>query len=127
MSRISKVPEVGYDRGLRKLFQVAGYNLEFSLHNYFSNLQIKVYPQKGLNDDTLKWPFKAEFVTYLSSQSNPGNVKKFKSEVFEGMRQRFNSGAFVSSFPIATFPKYKFLEEFFINGDAEFEIFVIIL
>ena len=125
--RISKVPEVGYGRSIRELFQVAGYNLGFSLHNYFSYLQIEVRPQTGLNDDKLKWPFKAEFVTHLSSQSKPGNIKKFKSEVIEWKREKFNSGAYVCSFPIATFSKCEFLEDFFINGEAEFKIFVIIL
>ena len=113
--RITEVPEVGYDRRIRKQFQIAGYNLEFCFLDYSDNLQIRVSPQtespiylpKGLNYDKLKWPFKAEFVTHLSSQSNPGNIKKFKSEVFESICLTSPS----------SFPKGEFLK-YFINGEA---------
>ena len=75
--RITKVPENEYSNFYEQ-FQVAGYNFKFHFYNYFSDLQIVVCPQSGSNYDKLKWPFKAEFVTHLSSQSNPGNIKKFK-------------------------------------------------
>ena len=140
--RITEVPECGYDGSIRKQFQVAGYNFDFWFLNCSDNLQIRVYPLRGLNYDKLKWPFKAEFVTHLSSQSKPGNIKKFKSEVFVWKRERIHMSPFTMgeyfmsyskkifndlySFYIATFPKDEFLKHF-INGEAEFEIFVIIL
>ena len=71
--RITKVPESGYS--IQKQFQVAGYNFLFCSHNSSYNLLIGVFSQTGPNNDKLKWPFKAEFVTHLSSQSNPGNIK----------------------------------------------------
>ena len=123
--RITEVPEDGYYRGILKQFQVAGYNLEFNFYDTFSNLQIVVYPQTGKNYDKLKWPFKAEFVTHLSSQSKPGNIKKFKSKVLEVKREDFRC-TFYIYFTIATFTRDEFLEHF-INGEAEFEFFVIIL
>ena len=123
--RISKVPEGGYSRSIRKLFQVAGYNLGFHFFNFSHSLWIEVRPQTGLNYDKLKWPFKAEFVTHLSSQSNPGNIKKFKSEVFEWKREDFQFGSYTSFFSIANFTRDEFLKHF-TNGEAEFEIFVII-
>ena len=122
--RITEVPEVEYDRSIRKLFQVAGYNLEFHLYDSSYNFQIVVAPQTGSNYDKLKWPFKAEFVTHLSSQSKPGNIKRFKSEVFEWKKEHFPYTLLF--FNIATFSKDEFLK-YFINGEAEFEIFVIIL
>ena len=108
--RITEVPKSGHSSRILKRFQVAGYNLDFC-----------VYPQTGLSYDKLKWPFKAEFV--IHSQNNPGNFKQFKSEVFERKRENFS---FMSPTTIATFTTDEFLEHF-INGEAEFEIFVIIL
>ena len=99
--------------------------MEFHFYHYSSILQIGVYPQTGSNYDKLKWPFKAEFITHLSSQSNPGNIMKFRSEMFEMKREHFRYPSFIC-FTIATFTKDEFLEHF-INGEAEIEIFVIIL
>ena len=124
--RITKVPEDGYDRSIREQFLVAGYNLEFCFFSYSCNLRIVVSPQMGKNYDKLKWPFKAEFVTHLSSQSKPGNIKKFKSELFEWKMEDFQFGSYASLFIIADFSKGEFLKHF-INGGAEFEIFVILL
>ena len=123
--RITKVPEVGFG-DIQKQFQVAEYNLLFGFYDSSHNLQIVVAPQTGKNYDKLKWPFKAEFVTHLSSQSNPGNIKRFKSKMFEWKREQFYTGSYMFPFTIATFTRYKFLEHF-INGEAEFKIFVIIL
>ena len=122
--RITKVPGNGYNNSQKQL-EVAGYNLEFIFYYCFYNLQIGVSPQTGSDDDKLKCPFKAEFVTHLSSQSNPRNIKKFKSEVFEWKRKDFNSAFDNSHFIIATFTKDEFLEHF-INGEAEFEIYLIL-
>ena len=124
--RITGVPKSGYSNSILKQFQVAGYNLKFLFYNYSSNLYIQIYPLTGLNYDKLKWPFKAEFVTHLSSQSNSGNIKKFKSEVLEWKRERFNSSSSVCPFIIATFTFDEFLK-YLINSGAEFEIFVILL
>ena len=126
--RITELPESKYSKGIQKLFEVAGYNLKFLFYNSSSDLQIGVILQTGKNYDKLKWPFKAEFVTHLSSQSNPGNIKRFNSEMLEWQRDDFNFFVILdkSSFTIATFSKDEFLE-YFINGEAEFEIFVIIL
>ena len=117
--RITEVPEK-FTEGIQQQFQVVGYNLEFYFCTYSSNLQIRVIIQTGLNDK-LEWPFKAEFITHLSSQSNPGNIKKYKSKMLRWRRE-----CLYSPFFIATFSKDEFLEHF-INGEAEFEIFVIIL
>ena len=124
--RITKLPEGRFNGIIHKQFQVAGYNLEFYFSNFFNNLQIGVIPQTGKNYDKLKWPFKAEFVTHLSSQSNPGNIKKFRSQMFEWKKEDFHTECVMSSFFIATFSKDEFLEHF-INGEAEFGIFVILL
>ena len=118
--RVTEVPEDIFS-SIQKQFQVAGYNLEFCIFIDSFNLQIVVCPEKGKNYDKLKWPFKAEFVTHLSSQSKPGNIKRFKTEVFERKREDFNSDF---PFIVATFSKDEYLEHF-INGEAEFEIFVI--
>ena len=123
--RITEIPESG-SSSIQKQFQVAGYNFEFLFCNCSYNLQIIVYPQTGSNDDNLKWPFKAEFVTHLSSQSNPGNIKKFKSEVLECKRKHFCSISYSFPFIIAAFKLDEFLKHF-INSGAEFEIFVILL
>ena len=121
--RITKVP-CKYSDSIQKQFQVAGHNLVFYFYNYTDqHLKIVVYHQRGKNYDELKWPFKAEFVTHLRSQSNPGNIKKYKSGVFEVKR---NSDFNMIHFSIATFSRDEFLEHF-INHEAEFEIFVILL
>ena len=122
--RITKVPENEYSNFYEQ-FQVAGYNFKFHFYNYFSDLQIVVCPQSGSNYDKLKWPFKAEFVTHLSSQSDPGNIKKFKSELLIWKREYFDSDSYLD-FTIATFSRNEFLKHF-INSEAEFEIFVILL
>ena len=92
---------------------------------YSCYLQIIVYPQTGWFYDKLKWPFKVEFVTHLSSQSKPGNVKRFKSKMLEWKREDFHSDSVKPPFTIATFSKDEFLEHF-TNNEAEFEIFVIL-
>ena len=111
---------------LESYFKLLGITWDFPCIITSAIFRLK-FAQTGLNYDKLRWPFKAEFVTHLSSQSKPENIKKFKSEVIEWKREKFNSGAYVCSFPIATFSKCEFLEDFFINGEAEFKIFVIIL
>ena len=98
----------------------------FDFYNSSHDLLIVVYPQIGPNYDELRWPFKAEFVTHLSSQSNPRNVKKFKSELIVRKRRHFRPDFFVYPFTIATFTIGEFLEHF-INREAEFEIFVVLL
>ena len=106
--RITKVPEGGFSRSIQEQFQVAGYDLEFHFINYSDNLQIRVYLQirDNYGKRWLKWPFKAEFVTHLSSQSNPGNIKKFKSEVLEWKRFSY------VSLPHRYFPKRRISEIF---------------
>ena len=118
--RITEVPESGLLNSIQKQFQVAGYNLKFLFYNSSSDLQIGVSPQTGKNYDKLKWPFKAEFVTHLSSQSKPGNVKRFKSKMFEWNKEEFRYNSLIC-FTIATFTRDEFLEHF-INGEAEFVI-----
>ena len=125
---ITKIPESGFI-SVYKRFQVAGYNLLFYFYNSSNILEIRVSPQTGSNYDELKWPFKAEFVIHLSSQSNPGNIKKFKSEVLEWKRENFYSDSFaLFKFPfiISTLTRDEFMEHFN-NGEAQFEIFIIIL
>ena len=118
----TKVPNGRLNRS-QKQFLVARYYLSFDFYSS-SDLQIGVSHQIKPNDDELKWPFKAKFVTHLSSQSNPDNVKKFRSEVFEWKREDFK---FVSDkCTIATFTRDEFLEHF-INNEVQFEIFVSIL
>ena len=125
--RITKLPESGLLNSIQKQFQVAGYNLKFLFYNSSFDLQIVIFPQTGKNYDKLKWPFKAEFVTHLSSQSNLGNIKRFKSEMLEWKRKDFNSDSVISPFPIAAFSKDEFLKQHFINRETEFEIFVILI
>ena len=120
--RITKVPESGYFSS-QKLLQADRYNLLFYFYNSSYNFKISVSPQRGQNDE-LKWPFKAKFVTHLSSQSNPGNIKKFKSGVFEWKRGHFQLGFY--EYTIATFTRDEFMEHF-ISSEIEFEIFVIFL
>ena len=124
--RITKIPESGFSNITQKQFQVAGYNLEFCIFSDFCNLLIGVRPQIGKNYDKLKWPFKAEFVIHLSSQSKPGNIKKFKSEVFEVEKEDIRP-SHLNHFIIVTFPRAEFMKQHSINSGAEIEIFVILL
>ena len=122
---ITKMPGNFLFSNIQKRFQLSGYNFLFYFYNYSYNLQIGVYPQTGPNYDELKWPFKVEFVTHLSSQSNPGNIKRFKSEVLEWKRKDFYSTSYKSPTIIAIFTTDEFLK-YFINSKAEFEIFVFV-
>ena len=126
--RITKVPDLKLSSSIRKQFQVAGYHLELNFCNafYHNSLQIRICPLGGWYYEKLKWPFKAEFITRLSSQRNPTDTKEFKSEVFVVKREDFNSDSFIH-FTIVTISRDEFLEQYFIDGEAEFEIFVIFL
>ena len=108
---------------ITKQFELAGYNFLFNFYDSSYNLQIGVSPQRGLHDDKLRWPFKAEFVTHLISHYDRENIKKFVSEVIEVKRERFRP---LNRFIIATLTRDEFVEYFFRYG-AEFEIFVIFL
>ena len=121
--RITEVPGSICCPSIWKQFQVAGYNFLFNFYNSYYDLQIVFYLQTGLNDGKLKLPFKAEFVTHLSSCYKPQNIKKFVSEVIEVKRERFRP---LNRFIIATLTRDEFVEYFFRYG-AEFEIFVIFL
>ena len=124
--RITKIPGSEFNSCIQKQFQVAGYNLEFCISSDLINLQIRVRPQTGKNYDKLKWPFKAEFVTHFSSQSNPGNIEKFKSGVFEVKREDFRPHH-SNYFTIVIFPRAELMKQHSIYSEAEIEIFVTLL
>ena len=118
--------------GTKKQFLIAGYQFEFVVHrpSYFHPLQIVIYPQNGFCYEKLKWPFKAEFTTRLRSKRNPTvATKEFKSKMIVVEREDFNSDS-RKCFDIVSTPSSEYIEierNYFTDGVAEFEIFVVFL
>ena len=126
---ITKLP--ARNRNIKKQFIIAGYQFEFDFHrpHYFNPLRIIIYPQNGFYYEKLKWPFKAEFRTRLKSKRNPTVTKEFKSEVIVVEREDFNSDS-RKCFDIVSTPSSEYIEierNYFTDGVAEFEIFVVFL
>ena len=117
--RITKLPDT--KSGIQKRFIIAGYHLNFHFCQ-FGCFQIIIHPLTGWYYDKLKWPFKAEFITCLNSQHNI-NIKEFKSEVIVVEKEHFNSDS-NKSFVIALISKAEFMRNHYIDGEADFEIYV---
>ena len=122
--RITKLPE---NQNINQRFLVAEYLFEFTFCLVFlERFQIIIRPLNGWYYEKLKWPFKAEFITRLNSQHNPTYNREFKREVIVVEKEHFNSDS-DKRFIIATISKAEFMRNHYINGAAEFEIYVTLL
>ena len=117
-------PDSKHGNSTQKKFLVAGYHLEFNIYVTFNHLLITFCPQNGWYYEKLKWPFKAEFITRLRSKITV--TKEFKSEAIIMERKDFNSDS-NKCFVIADIWRDLDLNEYFIDGVAELEIYVIFL
>ena len=124
--RITKLPNSTkfpvIDSDIKRRFIVAGYHFEFDVRtNFFGSFEIIFRPLTGWYYEKLKWPFKAEFITYLNSQRNPTYNRNFKSEVIVVEKEHFNSDSKRSFFIAELTTERRF------GGVADIEIYVIFL
>ena len=98
--RITELPDstkFSVNSGIKKRFIIAGYHFELDVRtNFFGSFEIIIRPLTGWYYGKLKWPFKAEFITYLNSQSKSTYSRNFKSEVIVVEREDFNSDSNIS-------------------------------
>ena len=119
---------------IKNQFPIAGYQFEFDFYKHslsilHHQLQIRISPQNGFYYGKLKWPFKAEFTTRLRSKRDPTVTKEFKSKVIVVEREDFNSDS-DEYFDIVytSYSEYRdIVGDFFTDGVAEFEIFVVFI
>ena len=102
----------------RKQFIIAGYYFSFHL-SQLGFFRIMISPLTGLYYEQLKWPFKAEFITRLSSQRT--YIKEFKSKVLVVEKEDFNSDSKILFFLVET------MEGRCIDGVVDIEIYVKLL
>ena len=118
--RITKLPDNKND--IKKRFLLAGYHFEFNFCKVsFESFAIQICPLNGWYYEKRKWPFKAEFITHLNSRRDPNYNMEFKSEVI-----LFKSDTTDKSSILAKITKDDFMRYHYTNGEAEFEIYVIL-